>query len=161
MIAAYCPQLPCHGLAIVVTKLFLQGGSRLLSKCGRSRLLLTFWPNRLILTSRSLMEAAKTPHVQLARLKHSPPHQVCWQSYEAQQLSILIQRLLPHSNIIMETSLSRTAIKILISMLLGLVTPVNFRSGLIRASCSRCATSWLMRKNHWLVSLIASLRRGG
>ena len=152
MIAAYCPRLPCHGLAIVATKLFFLGGFRLLSKCGGSRLPLTFWPNRLILMSRSLMEAAKTSPVRLARLKHSPPHQVCWQSYEAQQLSILIQRLLPHSNINMETSLSRTAIKILISMLLGLAISVNFRSGLIRVSCSRCATSWLMQKNQGLVS---------
>jgi hypothetical protein len=105
MIAAYCPRLPCHGLAIVATKLSFSGGYRLLLKRGRSRLPLTFWPNRLILMSRSLMEAAKTPHVQLAQLKHLPPHQVCRQSYEVQQLSILAQRLFPHSNISMENKL--------------------------------------------------------
>src|SRR4030095_557735 len=57
MIAAYCPQLSCHGLAIVATKLSFAGGYRLLLKRGRSRFLLTFWPNRLSLISRSLKAA--------------------------------------------------------------------------------------------------------
>ena len=105
MIAAYCPQLPCHGLAIVATKLSFSGGYRLLSKRGRSRLPLTLWPNRLILMSRSLMKAAKPPHVQLTQLKHLPPHQVYRRSYEVQQLSILVQRLSPQSNISMENKL--------------------------------------------------------
>ena len=105
MIAAYCPQLPCHGLAIVATKLSFSGRYRLLLKRGRSRLLLTFWPNRLSLMSRSLREAAKTRHVQLAQLKHLPPHQVCRQSYEVHQLSILAQRLFPHANISTENKL--------------------------------------------------------
>src|SRR4029453_10929995 len=105
MIAAYCPQLPCHVLAIVATKLSFSGRYQLPSKRGRSRVPLEFWPNRLIQMSRSLMEAAKTAHVQLAQLKHLPPHQVCRRCYEVQQLSILARRLLPQSNISMENKL--------------------------------------------------------
>jgi len=126
MIAAYCSQLPCHGLAIVATKLSFSGGYRLLSKRGRSHLLPTFWPNRLILMSRSLMEAAKTAHAQLEQLKHLPPHQASRRSDEARQLSILVRRLIPQFNVSMETSLSRTAIKFLISMFSGLVISMNF-----------------------------------
>jgi hypothetical protein len=48
------------------------------------------------------MKAAKPLHVQLAQLKHLPPRQVCQQSYEVQQLSILVQRLFPQPNVNME-----------------------------------------------------------
>jgi hypothetical protein len=34
-----------------------------------------------------------------------PPHQVCRQSYEVHQLSILAQRLFPHANISTENKL--------------------------------------------------------
>jgi hypothetical protein len=131
MIAAYCLQLPCHGLAIVATKLSFSGGYRLLSKRGRSRLPPTLWPNRPILMSRSLMKAAKPPHVQLVQLKHLPPHQVYRRSYEVQQLSILVQRLFPRLN----TSKENKLIKDSNQGFDFYVYSVNFRSGLIRASC--------------------------
>ena len=152
MIAAYCPQLPCHGLAIVATKSSFPEGYRLLSKRGRWRLPLTFWPNRLILMWCSLMEAAKTPYVQLAQLKHLPPHQVCWRSCEAQRLSILVQRLFPHSNITMKTSLSRTAIKIFISMLSAPAISVNFRLGFNQGILQPMSDILIDEKSLWLVS---------
>src|SRR4029453_4293708 len=109
MIAAYCPQFSFHGLAIVATKFPFPRGCRPLSKHGRSRLPPTFSPNRLILMSRSLRKAAKTAHVQLALLKHLPPHQACRRSDGVRQLSILARRLIPQSNLSMENKLIKNS----------------------------------------------------